>query len=166
VNIQDAILLLKILLAIGATVGPLAELLPFTFLLEALNISIEQKVGGKVLEVLAKSLDSRIVGALFSSEDRSLIGDVAKRSLISGISSFTGKTNYESGDIQRAVLEHENDVNSEEKTLDIDLSEFAEWDQLFIEKLGAKLDDAVSINPDVLEKAREMDMKIALALEG
>jgi hypothetical protein len=166
VNMQDAILLLKILIAIGATIGPLAELLPFTFLLEALNISIEQKVGGKVMEVLAKSLDSRIVGALFTSDDRSLIGDVAKRSLLSGILSFTGKPNYESGDIQRAVLQHESEDNSEEKTLNIDVSEFAEWDNLFIEKLGAKLDEAASINPEELDAAKEMDMKIALALEG
>ena len=166
VNMQDAILLLKILLAIGATVGPLAELLPFTFLLEALNISIEQKVGGKVMEVLAKTLDSRIVGALFTSDDKNLIGDVAKRSLLSGILSFTGKPTYESGDIQRAVLQHENEDNSEEKTLDIDVSEFAEWDNLFVEKLGAELDEATSINPEELDAAKEMDMKIALALEG
>jgi hypothetical protein len=166
VNMQDAILLLKILIAVGATVGPLAELLPFTFLLEALNISIEQKVGGKVMEVLAKTLDSRIVGALFTSDDRNLIGDVAKRSLLSGILSFTGKSNYESGDIQRAVLQHESEDNSEEKTLNIDVSEFAEWDNLFIEKLGAALDESVSINPEELDAAREMDMKIALALEG
>lgn len=125
VNMQDFILLLKILIAIGATVGPLAELLPFTFLLEALNISIEQKVGGTVMEVLAKTLDSRIVGALFTSDDKNLLGDVAKRSLLSGILSFTGKQNYESGDIQRAVLQHENEDHSEEKTLDIDLTEFA-----------------------------------------
>jgi len=165
VNMQDFILLLKILLAIGATIGPLAELLPFTFLLEALNISIEQKVGGKVMEVLAKSLDSRIVGALFTSDDKNLIGDVAKRSLLSGILSFTGKPNYESGDIQRAVVQHENEDHSEEKTLDIDVSEFAEWDNLFIEKLGAELDEAASIDPEELNTAKEMDMKIALALE-
>ncbi|KAL7497820.1 hypothetical protein ACHAWT_007702 [Skeletonema menzelii] len=165
VNMQDFIILLKILIAIGATVGPLAELLPFTFLLEALNISIEQKVGGKVMEVLAKTLDSRIVGALFTSDDKNLIGDVAKRSLLSGILSFTGKQNYESGDIQRAVLQHENEDHSEEKTLDIDVSEFAEWDNLFIEKLGAELDEATSIDPAELDAAKEMDMKIALALE-
>eukprot|EP00985_Skeletonema_marinoi_P002000 scaffold814_cov128-Skeletonema_marinoi.AAC.5 len=166
VNMQDFILLLKILLAVGATIGPLAELLPFTFLLEALNISIEQKVGGKVMEVLAKSLDSRIVGALFTSDDKNLIGDVAKRSLLSGILSYTGKPNYESGDIQRAVLQHENEDHSEEKTLDIDVSEFAEWDNVFIEKLGAELDEAANIDPEELNTAKEMDMKIALALEG
>lgn len=166
VNMQDFILLLKILIAIGATIGPLAELLPFTFILEALNISIEQKVGGKVIEVIAKALDSRIVGALFTSDDKNLIGDVAKRSLLSGILSFTGKQNYESGDIQRAVLQHENEDHSEEKTLNIDVSEFAEWDNLFIEKLGAEIDEAVSIDPEELDAAKEMDMKIALALEG
>ena len=54
---------------------------------------------------------------------------------------------------------------SEEKTLDIDVSEFAEWDALFIEKLGAEIDEEVSVNPEELDAAKEMDMKIALALE-
>ena len=34
-------------------IGPLAELLPFTFLIEALNVLLEQKVGAKMLEDLA-----------------------------------------------------------------------------------------------------------------
>ncbi len=37
-------------------IGPLAELLPFTFLIEALNVSLEQKAGAKILEVLATTL--------------------------------------------------------------------------------------------------------------
>ena len=37
-------------------IGPLAELLPFTFLIEALNVSLEQKVGAKIFEVLATTL--------------------------------------------------------------------------------------------------------------
>ena len=43
---------------------------------------------------------------------------------------------------------------------------FTEWDNLFIEKLGAELDEATSIDPEELDAAKEMDMKIALALEG
>ena len=41
-------------------IGPPAELLPFTFLIEALNVSLEQKAGAKILEVLATTLDNRI----------------------------------------------------------------------------------------------------------
>ena len=37
-------------------IGPLAELLPFTFLIEALNVSLEQRAGAKNLEVLATTL--------------------------------------------------------------------------------------------------------------
>jgi hypothetical protein len=37
-------------------IGPLAELLPFTFLIEALNVSLEQKAGAKLLEVLATTI--------------------------------------------------------------------------------------------------------------
>ena len=37
-------------------IGPLAELLPFTFLIEALNVLLEQKAGAKMLEDLATTL--------------------------------------------------------------------------------------------------------------
>jgi hypothetical protein len=101
---QDTILLLKILLAVGASFGPLAKALPFTVLLEALNVSLEQKVGGKVLEALALSLDDRLAVA-FTSDDRVQLGDAVKRSLLSGILAFTGKKKYEAGDIKRKVVE-------------------------------------------------------------
>ncbi|KAL3768555.1 hypothetical protein ACHAW5_004966 [Stephanodiscus triporus] len=158
VNMKDWILLLKILIALGATIGPLAELLPFTFLIEALNLSLEQKLGGKILDVLSKTLDSRLVAALFTPDDKSLIGDVIKRSVLSGVLEFTGKSNYESGDIQRAVQRgQEGDfTDSMQLNLDID-SEFEEWDRLFVEKIESE--------EYVGAQAKIMDMKIALALE-
>ena len=99
-------------------IGPLAELLPFTFLIEALNVSLEQKVGAKILEVLATTLDNRIVAALFTSDDKSLIGDVIKRSALSGVLKFTGKSNYESGDIQRAVQRGQDEDCTDNMKLD------------------------------------------------
>lgn len=158
VNMQDAILLLKILLALGTAIGPLAELLPFTFLVEALNISLEQKVGGKILETLTKTLDSRLVAALFTSDDKNLIGDVVKRTVLGGVLEFTGKSKYESGDIQRAVQQGQRESNSQEMALDLDIdSEFEEWDRLFVEKI--ETDDYVG------NQAKIMDMKITMALE-
>lgn len=149
---------LQILLAIGATVGPIAELLPFTLLVEALNISMEQKVGGKILEVLSKTLDSRLVAALFTADDKSLVGDVVKRTVLSGVLKFTGKSNYESGDIQRAVQLGQDDDSAIEMKLDLDISsEFEEWDRMFIEKIETE---------EYREsEARVRDMKIVLALE-
>ena len=99
-------------------IGPLAELLPFTFLIEALNVSLEQKVGAKILEVLATTLDNRIVAALFTSDDKSLIGDVIKRSALSGVLKFTGKSNYEWGDIQCAVQRGQDEDCTDNMKLD------------------------------------------------
>lgn len=148
----------QILLAIGATVGPLAELMPFTLLIEALNISLEQKVGGKILEVLSQTLDKRLVAALFTSDDKNLIGDVVKRTVLNGVLEFTGKTNYESGDIQRAVQRGQAADCTDEMNLDIDIaSEFEEWDRQFVEKM--ETEDYVGA------QAKIMDMKIAIALE-
>lgn len=115
-------------------------------------------MGGKILEVLSKTLDSRLVAALFTPDDKSLIGDVIKRSVLSGVLEFTGKSNYESGDIQRAVQRgQEGDcTDSMQLNLDID-SEFEEWDRLFVEKIESE--------EYVGAQAKIMDMKIALALE-
>jgi len=153
ISVQDVILLLKILLALGATIGPIAELLPFTLLIEALNISLEQKVGGEILKVLSKTLDNRIVAAMFSDSDKSLLGDVMKRTVIGGVLSYTGKSTYESGDIQRAVEQRQEEDDDVKLEVDIN-AEFEKWDMMFVDKIEAGED-----------QAKIMDMKIALALE-
>jgi len=103
VSLQDLLLLLKIFLTVGASFTPLAKLLPLTVLLDMLNVSLEARIGGKLLEVLAESLDDRFRAA-FTAEE---LGDLAKRSLIVGITAFTGKERYEAGDIERAVKKEE-----------------------------------------------------------
>ena len=158
INMQDMILLLKILLALGATLGPVAELMPFTFLIEALNISLEQKVGGKILEVLSKTLDNRLVAALFTSDDKSLIGDVVKRSVLAGVLKFTGKQSYESGDIQRTVQQGQEEGSTEDMQLDLEIAaEFEAWDRMFVDKIQSEEEQA--------NEMKEMDIKIAQALE-
>ncbi len=115
-------------------------------------------MGGKILEVLSKTLDNRIVAALFTTDDKSLIGDAIKRSVLSGVLDFTGKSNYESGDIQRAVQRGQEGDCTDSMRLDLDIdSEFEEWDRLFVEKI--ETEDYVGA------QAKVMDMKIALALE-
>lgn len=162
INMQDTILLLKILLALGATLGPLTQLLPFTFLVEVLNLSLEQKVGGKILEVLSKTLDSRLVASLFTGDDKNLIGDVVKRSVLGGVLQFTGKSDYEPGDIQRTVQQRgqqDGEDGSEVMRLELEdvAAEFEEWDRQFVERLETE--------EYMGNRAREMDMKIAMALE-
>lgn len=128
-----------------------------------MNISLETKVGGTIVEVLSKTLDNRLVAAIFTTDDKSLIGDVIKRSVLNGVLDFTGKTQYESGDIQRAVIQQvgqdedcTDSSSSKKLSLDID-SEFEEWDRLFVEKIETE--------EYIGTQAKIMDMKIALALE-
>jgi hypothetical protein len=130
-----------------------------------LNISLETKVGGTIVEVLSKTLDNRLVAAIFTTDDKSLIGDVIKRSVLNGVLDFTGKTQYESGDIQRAVIQQvgqdddftdSSSSSTKKLSLDID-SEFEEWDRLFVEKIETE--------EYIGTQAKIMDMKIALALE-
>jgi len=120
---------------------------------------LEQKVGAKILEVLATTLDNRIVAALFTSDDKSLIGDVIKRSALNGVLKFTGKSNYESGDIQRAVQRGQDGDCTDNMKLDLDIdAEFEEWDKQFVARIETE--------EYVGTQAKVMDMKIALALEG
>eukprot|EP00956_Cyclotella_meneghiniana_P031810 scaffold85035_cov64-Cyclotella_meneghiniana.AAC.3 len=157
-SIQDTILVIKLLVALGASIGPLAKVLPLTVLMEALNVSLEAKIGGKVLETLAASIDNRIVAA-FSSDDKLQLGDAVKRTVLSGVLAFTGKANYESGDIQRMIEKSEQDTDHPFH-LDLKMNaELQEWDRLFVEKC------IESAKTPTSSDAKDLDIKISLALE-
>ena len=75
-----------------------------------------------------------------------------------GVLEFTGKQNYKSGDIQRAVQRGQEEDITETMKLDIDLSsEFEDWDRMFVEKIETEEYEG--------NQAKVMDMKIAMALE-
>jgi hypothetical protein len=132
--------------------------LPLTVLLEALNVSLEQKIGGKVLEALALSIDNRIVAA-FSSDDKVQLGDAVKRTVLTGVLAFTGKSKYESGDIQR-VIENSEEESDNPAQLDLYInSELQEWDRLFVERC------IESAQAQSSSEAKALDIKISLALE-
>ena len=161
---QDTILLIKILIALGASIGPLAKALPLTILLEALNVSLEQKVGGQVLETLALAIDSRIIAA-FSSDDKVQIGDALKRTVLSGVLAFTGKKSYESGDIVQRVVQQKEETETDETTQQLKLvmnPELQEWDRLFVERCLQNIESTQSESP---VNAQILDMKISSALE-
>ena len=173
-NIQDIMLLLRVMLVLGASFGPLAKLLPITALLEAMNVSLEARIGGKILEVLAESLDKRFVAAFTADE----LGDMAKRSVLLAIGNFTGKTTYKEGDIQRAVKEEEARATAVEpsseknhptdpivstNTLELTVGpEFEEWDQLFRE---SHPDVELALNKSLgVITAENLDAEIACEL--
>ncbi|CAJ1935173.1 unnamed protein product [Cylindrotheca closterium] len=176
VSISDTILLLKILLAIGASIGPLAELLPVAVLLQGLNVSLETQIGGKILEALAHSLDNRFVAA-FTGDDKFLLGAAAKKTLLAGILKFTGKSTYEAGDIQRTVEAGGGGVSADghhQESLQIAVDpELEAWDKAFTESVELeKQREQVALlysKPDGTpldeESAKELDMKLASELE-
>ena len=87
-----------------------------------------------------------------------MIGDVIKRSALSGVLKFTGKSNYEWGDIQSAVQRGQDEDCTDNMKLDLDIvAEFEEWDKQFLVRIETK--------EYVGTQAKVMDMKIALALE-
>jgi hypothetical protein len=169
IDMNDVALLLKVLLAIGTSFAPLAKALPITVLLEMLNISLEKQIGGKVLGVLAGSLDERFT-AVFNNSDRFQLGDAVKRSAMSGILKFTGKDSYEEGDIERAVTGDKQKSKEEtsqadgnnngmamslpsvsQKTLEIRVgTEFEDWDAEFRQSCP-DLDELEGINPKLLD---------------
>lgn len=162
ITVQDTFLVIKILVALGASIGPLAKALPLTILLEALNLSLEQKVGAQVLDALALSIDNRIIAA-FSSDDKVQIGDAVKRTVLTGVLAFTGKSKYESGDIRRVVQKNEEDGPNKPARLDVVVDpELQEWDRLFIERCLQTLESNQSVSSS---DAKDLDMKISLALE-
>ena len=86
-----------------------------------------------------------------------MIGDVIKRSALSGVLKFTGKSNYEWGDIQCAVQQgQDEDCTDNMNSID---AEFEEWDKdkQFLARIETK--------EYVGTQAKVMDMNIALALE-
>ena len=148
-SIQDTIVLLKLFVTISASITPLAKVLPIAILLDALNFSLEKKIGGELLQVLASSLDERFTAAIFTSDDTFALGDFAKRSVINAISKFTGKEQYESGDIKNAVEQQMNDNNYDIPKLEFKLdgsnSEFEQWDKAFIQS-HPDSDDIIATN--------------------
>ncbi|KAL3782807.1 hypothetical protein HJC23_005697 [Cyclotella cryptica] len=162
IAVQDTILVIKILVALGASIGPLAKALPLTILLEALNLSLEQKVGAQVLDALALSIDNRIIAA-FTQDDKVQIGDAVKRTVLTGVLAFTGKSKYESGDIRRVVQENEEDETTKPARLDLVVDpELQEWDRLFIECCLQNIEQDQNLSSSA---AKVLDMKISLALE-
>ena len=83
-----------------------------------------------------------------------------KRTVLSGVLSFTGKSKYESGDIQRVIEQNEGDYSDELSQLNLNVnSDLLEWDRLFVERCLESTQTANSAD------AKDLDIKISLALE-
>ena len=140
-ELQDVILALRVLLSAGISLSPIAAALPVKVVMELINLGLAQEVGGKVMDVLGKSLDERFKLAL-TGDSQYRLGDISKRELMKSLSAFTGKSEYAFGDISKRVAElaaKENKTKIDELKMDEHVrKDLAWWDKRFQEQSGLK----------------------------
>jgi hypothetical protein len=162
-TLDDVILFLKIVIAIGIEFQPIARVLPVKVLMEMVNVGIAQDLSGKVIGALTKELDERMKQVVTGDKDYQLgdftkkaitgskdyqVGDLTKKRILK----FTGKESYTLGDITRTLLNDEqsimkgtasvnnsnsggsNNNNRQEIVLDDQLlKDLESWDAKFLE---------------------------------
>jgi hypothetical protein len=140
---KDLFLALRVLLSAGVGLTPMVSMLPVRWVLDLVNLGLAQDLGGRLVEVLASSLDERAKLAI-TGNPKYQLGDLSKRKLVKAISAFTGKEEYEFGDISQRLMtlndrkaQSESSVESRKATqnaivLDDDTAAALEdWDRRF-----------------------------------
>mmetsp|Transcript_41177 Transcript_41177/g.96587 ORF Transcript_41177/g.96587 Transcript_41177/m.96587 type:complete len:304 (-) Transcript_41177:120-1031(-) len=98
-TLDDLMTLFKILLTFGVGLSPVSSILPVKLLVEMLNYSIAQDVGGRLASALAMEIDRRFKDVV-TGDPEYKFGDLTVRA----INKFTGKGQYDFGDITRTVV--------------------------------------------------------------
>lgn len=127
-KVEDIILLVKIMATLGAEFSPLASVLPAKLLLEMMNYSLAQEVGGKVLEIVTGTLDKRFKEAVTGDADYA-VGDLTKKAILNFIGKKDGE--YELGDLTRTISQRlkEKDRSGPGVTIDAEfVKELEQWD--------------------------------------
>lgn len=138
---EDVYLALRVLLAAGVSVIPIANVLPVKLLLQMVEFDLAKEVGGRLTSVLATTVDSRFKRALTGDAEYQL-GDVSKRKLLQALAEFTGKDSYEFGDIAKTLTKgvarkQEESVRAPELERQLP-ADFSEWDAKFLESWDDK----------------------------
>lgn len=146
-ELQDVFLALRILLSAGASLTPVAGVLPVKVLLELVNLGLAQDLTGRLVGVLAGSLDERVKEAITGDANYQL-GDLTKKKTLQALADFTGKDSYEFGDISRKVTELSSQQqdkkgkagDASKTTIELlgpQIDDLAVWDNKFQERSGA-----------------------------
>lgn len=112
---QLACVLFSVMMQMGASFTPIAQLLPVKILLEILNVGLAQDVGGKVMGGVANTLDERFKSAI-TGDAKYQMGDMTKKQLSSALAKFTGQESYTFGDISKTVAARVEEMESAEKS--------------------------------------------------
>lgn len=150
-DVIDVFLALRVLLAAGFMINPIASLLPLKGLITLLNFGLKEELSGRVIQVVATEIDQRMKDALFSNHNNSikhqivakagsmLIGDITKNKLQNSLMKFTGKEKYEVGDILQSIKSRNttNVKNKNNSLMELSpsiLDQLTKWDQGLIQK--------------------------------
>jgi hypothetical protein len=135
-SLEDMFLALRILLSAGASLTPLASVLPLKVLMELVNVGLAQDITGRLVETLAVSLDERMKEA-FTGDSKYQLGDLTKKKAAASLAKFTGKEEYEFGDISRKVTQlslQEKTKKSGKQQIELEseiADELVDWDHKF-----------------------------------
>jgi len=138
---HDVFLALRILLSAGASLTPIAGVLPLKLLIELVNLGLAQDLTGRLMEVLAGSLDERVKEAVTGDKNYRL-GDLTRNKMLTELAEFTGNEEYTFGDISRTIAARSQDgkkCSLRSKAIDLEDSitdELTEWDRDFQERTG------------------------------
>lgn len=134
-RVDDVYLALRILATAGISILPITNALPLKMLLQLAEADLVKDVGIRITESVATSLDARFKQALTGKSDYQL-GDWTRDRLKQQITKFTGKENYEFGDIFRA-LNKPSDVETLSSALQAPSEQaIADWDERFLSANG------------------------------
>ena len=98
-SLQDIMTLCKLLTSFGVGLSPVAGWFPTKFLIEFLNFSIAQDVGGKIIGSLTQEVDRRVKKAVIGDENYQM-GDFTKKQILK----YINKDEYSFGDITKTIL--------------------------------------------------------------
>jgi hypothetical protein len=100
---QDVWLVVRIMIAAGANLTPLAGALPVKMLIQLIEVGLAQEVGSKSVGMLASTLDEKFKLAL-TGDAKYQLGDKTKGEIEKALAGLTGKESYEFGDVSRKIM--------------------------------------------------------------
>lgn len=138
-ELKDVYLALRVLMSAGASMTPIAAALPVNWLLQLINLGLAQDIAGRMVQVLASSLDERMKQAL-TGDPKYQLGDMTKRNLEKAVLNFTGNDTYSFGDISRKITSMAKEPDrAGANVMSIELSsestrELEEWDEKLMQQ--------------------------------
>uniref|UniRef100_A0A7S4K5T6 Uncharacterized protein n=2 Tax=Odontella aurita TaxID=265563 RepID=A0A7S4K5T6_9STRA len=153
-TVEDILLLCRILVTMGVSLSPVAASLPGKLLVEMLDFSLVQDLGGRFVGAITLELDRRMKQAVTGDASYEL-GDMTKNAFLK----FIDKDEYKFGDITKTVLER---VEESEKSGNTNKP------KTFAESAGTKETekvrrdeqetvDVLDLDPKILEELLDWD---------